>query len=81
MNAVPAGDVSGHDGLTGVAWHISTRSSSGGQNCVEAGPLADRSGRVAVRDSRDRDGGIIVSSHEGWAAFVASLKVGAFDLT
>ena len=37
--------------LAGVAWHISTRSSDGGGSCVAAGPLADGSGRAAVRHS------------------------------
>ncbi|HEX2416896.1 MAG TPA: DUF397 domain-containing protein, partial [Micromonosporaceae bacterium] len=37
------------DDLTQVQWHISSRSSSGGgSNCVEAGPLNDDTGRVAV---------------------------------
>lgn len=67
------------ENLAGVAWHISTRSASSGANCVEAGPLADGSGRVAVRHSRDRDGQAIVYTRTEWDAFLAGVKDGEFD--
>ncbi|MGH3318997.1 MAG: DUF397 domain-containing protein [Streptosporangiaceae bacterium] len=81
MNTIQAREVPGPDELARVAWHISTRSEGNGGSCVEAGPLADRSGRVAVRDSRDREGPAIVSTRERWAAFVGGVKGGALDLS
>lgn len=65
--------------LTGVAWHISTRSGNGGANCVEAGPLADGSGRVAVRHSRHPNEAVIVYTPQAWKAFIEAAKNGEFD--
>ncbi len=62
--------------LPGVAWHVSTRSGNGGGNCVEAGPVLDGSGRFAVRDSKDRAGGVLVYRDRDWAAFVVALRHG-----
>lgn len=43
--------------LTGAEWRRSTRSSTNGGACVE---VADNlPGRVLVRDSKDRDGGML----------------------
>jgi hypothetical protein len=67
--------------LASVAWHVSTRSSGGGVNCVEAGPLADGSGRVAVRHSRHRDGPVIIYTRTEWEAFIEGVKDGEFDFT
>ncbi|MGC5011884.1 DUF397 domain-containing protein [Streptosporangium sp. DT93] len=69
----------GPDGPTGVAWRISTRSENGGGNCVEAGPLGDGSGRVAVRHSRHPDGEVIVYTRAEWEAFIGGVKDGEFD--
>lgn len=71
----------GHDELAGVAWHISTRSDNGGPNCVEAGPLSDGSGRVAVRHSRDRDGAVIIYTRAERDAFLAGARDGEFDFS
>jgi len=65
--------------LTGVAWHISSKSANGGGQCVEAGPLADGSGRVAVRHSRRPDGEVLVYTRPEWDAFIAGVKNGEFD--
>lgn len=65
--------------LDRVAWRISTRSGNGGGNCVEAGPLTDGSGRVAVRHSRDPDGSVIVYTRAEWEAFIDGAKDGEFD--
>ncbi|WP_422770872.1 DUF397 domain-containing protein [Plantactinospora sp. WMMC1484] len=67
------------DELAGVKWHVSTRSSGGGGNCVEAGPLGDGSGRVAVRHSRAPEGAVIVYTRAEWDAFLAGAKDGEFD--
>lgn len=65
--------------LPAVAWHISTRSADNGGSCVEAGPLADGSGRVAVRHSKAPDGPVIVYTRAEWAAFIGGAKDGEFD--
>jgi hypothetical protein len=65
--------------LSAVAWHISTKSASNGGSCVEAGPVLDGSGRVAVRHSKAPDAATIVYTAEEWAAFVGGVKDGEFD--
>lgn len=67
--------------LPAVAWHISTRSSNAGGNCVEAGPVRDGSGRVAVRHSHYPNGPAVVAGGAEWNAFVAGVKTGEFDFT
>ncbi|GAB3802857.1 DUF397 domain-containing protein [Micromonospora zhanjiangensis] len=62
-----------------VAWHISTKSNDNGGNCVEAGPVLDGSGRVAVRHSKAPDAAVIVYTREEWDAFVGGVKEGEFD--
>ena len=52
-----------------VAWRISTKSASNGGSCVEAGPVLDGSGRVAVRHSRAPDAAVIVDHFRQAAAF------------
>ncbi|MGH3870568.1 MAG: DUF397 domain-containing protein [Pseudonocardiaceae bacterium] len=65
--------------LANVGWHISTRTDSNGMSCVEAGPLRDGSGRVAVRHSHHPDGAAIVYTHAEWKAFTAGVRLGEFD--
>jgi hypothetical protein len=67
--------------LSGIRWHISTRSDSGGGQCVEAGPLVDGSERVAVRHSHHPEGSVIIYTREEWTAFLAGAKNGEFDFT
>jgi hypothetical protein len=62
--------------LTRAAWHKSTRSSGNG-NCVEVAMLDDA---VAVRDTKDRSGPVLVFTPAEWGAFVAGAKDGEFDL-
>ncbi|MEU3456700.1 DUF397 domain-containing protein [Micromonospora sp. NPDC006766] len=69
------------DTMPDVAWHISTKSPDNGGNCVEAGPLLDGSGRVAVRHSKARDAATIIYTAQEWAAFVGGVKDGEFDFT
>jgi hypothetical protein len=66
-------------GAIDANWHISTRSDQQGGTCVEAGPLRDGSGRVAVRHSRHRDGTVILYSRAEWTAFLAGIRDGEFD--
>jgi hypothetical protein len=65
--------------LPPVAWHISTYSADNGGSCVEAGPLADGSGRVALRHSKAPDAAVIVYTSAEWEAFVRGVKDGEFD--
>ncbi|MGK5445205.1 DUF397 domain-containing protein [Micromonospora sp. URMC 105] len=55
--------------LTRADWRTSTRSSGNG-NCVEVAPV---DGRVAVRDSKDRSGPVLVFSRATWTAFVTGV--------
>jgi hypothetical protein len=64
--------------LTGAKWHKSTRSGGNGGDCVE---VADNlPGIVAMRDTKDRDGGTLIFTHAEWAAFVGGVRDGEFDL-
>jgi hypothetical protein len=65
--------------LAGIRWRKSTRSTSNGGQCVEAGPLADGSGRIAVRHSHHPEGSMIVYTRAEWDAFLAGAEDGEFD--
>lgn len=56
---------------TGADWRKSSFSGAA-QNCVEvAGP---RPGTVAVRDSKNPDGPVLVVSRSRWAAFTETVR-------
>jgi Domain of unknown function (DUF397) len=55
-------------------WRTSTY--SGGNGCVEVSLL---DGRVAVRDSKNRGGPVLLFSNHEWAAFLAGVRDGEFD--
>jgi hypothetical protein len=57
-------------------WRKSTRS-GGGSNCVE---IAHTNDAVGMRDSKDRDGGVLVFSPMDWSSFIAGVRAGEFDL-
>ncbi|AUS78914.1 DUF397 domain-containing protein [Actinoalloteichus sp. AHMU CJ021] len=57
--------------MTLTNWRKSSRSSNGAHDCVEVGST---SAVVAVRDTKNRAGGMLVVDHEVFAAFVGSLK-------
>lgn len=62
--------------LHDLTWHKSSYSSSNGQ-CVEVAAVgAD----IAVRDSKNPDGPVLVFGAEEWRAFVAGAVAGRFDL-
>lgn len=64
--------------LATAVWKKSTRSNgNGGNNCVEVAVLDTE---VAVRDSKDRTGPVLMFTHLEWAAFVGSAKDGDFDI-
>jgi hypothetical protein len=64
------------DGLSGAFWKKSTHSYGNG-DCVEAAPLAG--GHVAVRDSKDKTGPVLMFSPSEWRAFLGGVKGGEFD--
>jgi Domain of unknown function (DUF397) len=61
--------------LSTAAWRKSTLSSLNG--CVE---VAVVDGRVAVRDSKDRGGPVLLFTPVEWAAFLGGVRNGEFDL-
>jgi len=54
-------------------WRKSTRSAEG--NCVEV-KFLDGGRRVALRDSKDQYGSVLVFSAADWQAFLDRLKAG-----
>ena len=63
--------------LSQAKWRTSIRSGTNG-NCVEV--ATNLSEGVAVRDTKNRDGGTLVFSPAEWAAFVGGVQDGEFDL-
>ncbi|MBQ0904021.1 DUF397 domain-containing protein [Micromonospora sp. U21] len=58
--------------LSGAEWRTSTRSSSNGGDCVE---VADNlPGVVAVRDSKNPDGGTLRFDPQVWHGFIDLVK-------
>ncbi|MCX4473339.1 hypothetical protein C5N14_18680 [Micromonospora sp. MW-13] len=58
--------------LTGAQWRKSTKSGNNGGSCVE---VADNlPGVVLVRDTKDRDGGMLTFAPGAWRGFVALAK-------
>ena len=65
--------------LTGARWHKSTRSGGNGGDCVEV--ATNLPGIVAVRDTKNRDGGTLIFTRAEWAGFLAGAKGVEFDLS
>lgn len=61
--------------LSTVTWRKSQR--SGVNGCVE---VAFADGRIAVRDSKDRNGPVLVFTPHEWNAFLGGAQDGQFDL-
>ncbi|MFJ2440883.1 DUF397 domain-containing protein [Streptomyces sp. NPDC087658] len=61
------------EALDGAFWHKSTYSGSD-NNCVECGRL--RTGRQAVRDTKDRERGAAVFESASWQTFVDAVRSG-----
>lgn len=66
------------DNLANAPWRTSTRSQT--SNCVEVAPLGTGTAPVALRDSKDRSGPVLVFGRTGWLDFIAGAKEGEFDL-
>ncbi len=63
-----------HDVIT--PWRKSSYSNTGA-NCVEV--ARTRSGKVAVRDSKNPDGGLLILGLDEWKTFVARIQTTASD--
>ncbi|MEV6868211.1 DUF397 domain-containing protein [Streptosporangium subroseum] len=61
--------------LSGARWRKSSISGSGA-SCVEVAFVNDA---VAVRDTKDREGGTLMFPRDGWETFVDGIKRGGFD--
>lgn len=66
-----------HEELTRASWRKSIRSGGNGGSCVEVASLA--SGRVGIRDSKDKDGPALIFTPAEWQAFIGGIKDGEFD--
>jgi Domain of unknown function (DUF397) len=61
--------------LSRATWRKATR--SGYNGCVEVG-LVD--GQIAVRDSKDRHGPVLMFTPHEWEAFLGGARDGEFEL-
>jgi hypothetical protein len=57
--------------LSHARWRKSSFSGGGGSNCVE---VADAGQAIAVRDSKDAPGPVLVFGQHTWRQFAANLK-------
>jgi hypothetical protein len=64
--------------LSLAVWRKSSYSNGSGGNCVEV--ARNLPGIVAVRDSKNRDGGTLVFTPDEWQAFTAGVQDGEFSL-
>jgi len=63
--------------LSDAIWRKSTRSGPWTDNCVE---VAFVDGAIAVRDSKNPTGPVLVFTRNEWDAFVDGAKDGEFDV-
>ncbi|MEU5548746.1 MULTISPECIES: DUF397 domain-containing protein [unclassified Micromonospora] len=64
--------------LAHAPWRTSTRSQT--SNCVEVAPLGTGPAAVALRDSKDQGGPVLLFNRAGWLGFISGAKNGQFDL-
>lgn len=57
--------------LSGARWRKSSFSGGGGSNCVE---VADAGQAIAVRDSKDALGSVLVFGQRAWRQFAGKVK-------
>ncbi|MFV2177144.1 DUF397 domain-containing protein [Actinomadura sp. LOL_016] len=63
--------------LSSATWRKSSRSNGAGGACVE---VADLTASIGVRDSKAPGAGHLSLTTETWAAFVAEVRGGQYDL-
>ena len=63
--------------LTGARWRKSSHSGNNGGNCVEV--ARNLPGAVALRDSKDPEGPVLVFTPDEWRAFATGVRAGEFD--
>jgi len=63
--------------LNGARWRKASLSGNNGGNCVEV--AVNLPGIIAVRDSKDQEGPVLVFTPDEWRAFAAGVKGGEFD--
>ncbi|HTP17452.1 MAG TPA: DUF397 domain-containing protein [Streptosporangiaceae bacterium] len=66
------------DAIDHAYWFKSSYSGGNGGNCVEV--ARNLPGIVAVRDSKNPDGGALIFTRDEWRAFTAGVRDGEFDL-
>ena len=64
--------------MTRAKWRKSSHSNGNGGACVEV--ARNLPGVVAVRDSKDPRGPVLIFEPEQWAAFTGGVKAGEFRL-
>ncbi|MEU3453168.1 DUF397 domain-containing protein [Micromonospora sp. NPDC006766] len=64
--------------LAGAGWRKSSRSQT--SNCVEIAPLRTGPAAVALRDSKDPSGPVLLFNRAGWLGFIGGAKNGQFAL-
>lgn len=62
--------------LAVAQWRKSSRSQS--TNCIEVAPLGGGDAPVALRDSKDRGGPVLIVDRQQWTQFVAGTIDGTF---
>jgi Domain of unknown function (DUF397) len=62
--------------LTRAAWRKAARSGING--CVEVGLVDDD--QIAVRDSKDRQGPVLIFTAHEWEAFLGGARDGEFEI-
>ena len=77
MTLSPGDQYAAQSGANGLKWFKSSRSNFSG-NCVEAARLPRED--WAVRDSKNKDRGILIFGAGEWASFVAAVKNREFDV-
>jgi hypothetical protein len=63
--------------VSSVRWIKSSRSGAYGGDCVEVAILPER---IAIRDSKAVDSGVLTLAPSQWRAFLAGVRHGALDL-
>jgi Domain of unknown function (DUF397) len=61
--------------LSKAVWKKATASGGNSDNCVEVAFVDDA---IAVRDSKDRNGGVLIYDRKEWEAFTGGVKDGEF---